>query len=120
MTRQSDLAEHIYFEEPLPRLVSLVKEAHGFINAQVIDEDLHLRQPPDGFLVGRSGPFVRGQSLELWVGNPLANVSQSSINACSRAPIDDYGRAFSSQRFCNFLSYAATGCRNEGKLVLEF
>ena len=99
---QSHAAHDIHVKQSLPGLVGLVKKANGFVNAEIVDQDIHFRELLDSRLTAVGRSIVGDKSVQFGVGNILFYRLDRRVDARPGAAIDDDVRPFSGKRACNF------------------
>jgi hypothetical protein len=117
---QPHAAEDVHIEQALPGFVGLVEKAHGLVDAEVVDEDVHLWELADRFRRAFGRAVVGGELFEFRAGEILANRGDGGVHAGGGASVDDDTGAFPGESAGDFEADASGAGGDECELVVEF
>ena len=95
MPGQPHTAQDVDLEQALPSFIGFVKEAHGFVDAEVVDEDVDVRELADRLSRALDRTVVGDEPFELCARERHDGSSDGGINTGSGAAVDDDTYTFS-------------------------
>ena len=119
MAGEANTAHDVHFEELLPGVVGFVKETDGFVDAQVVNQNVDVGQLANGFGTAGGCPVVGGQRDQMRVGQAGAYFRDGLLHTGWRAAVDYDGCAFGGQRTGDFLTDAAGGGGDQSDFVFQ-
>jgi hypothetical protein len=119
MAGEAYAAEDVYFEQALPGIVCLIEEAYGFVDAEVVNKDIHFRKLSNGLCGAGGGAVVGSKFFQLRARHAGTDVGDGGFNASGGTSVDYHRNAFTGKGRSYFFTDAAGGGGDKGERVIE-
>ena len=119
LSRKPYPAEKIGFDDLRPILVGKILEGLGFINTEVIDENVHCRKSSRRLFRRFGCCKVGHERFHLRPRIPFENSRNGTMNTLFGAAVDNYARAFSRESRGDGKSNSRARSSDQGDFVFE-